>query len=225
MTMPHAGDGRTRRGTRREKDTDSNDANPWDLRYAGDTYKYGREPNDFLREMSGQIPPGPVLSLAEGEGRNAVFLAGLGHRVTGVDGSAVAVNKAQRLAADRGVGDRVDFVHADLADFPIEPSAWAGVVSIFAHLPPPVRRTVHRRLVDGLRPGGVLILEAYTPDQLAHGTGGPPTADLMMDLETLRDELAGLVLEVGREVEREVREGTLHQGKSAVVQVVGRKPT
>lgn len=224
MTMPHAGDERTRQGTRREQVAGPDETNPWDLRYEGDTYKYGREPNDFLREVSGRIPPGPVLSLAEGEGRNAVFLAGLGHRVTGVDGSAVAVDKAKRLAAERGVADATDFIHADLADFPIEPGAWAGVVSIFAHLPPPVRQTVHRRVVDGLRPGGVLILEAYTPDQLAHGTGGPPTAELMMGLETLRDELAGLELEVGREIEREIREGTLHRGRSAIVQIVGKKP-
>ncbi|MDZ7780704.1 MAG: class I SAM-dependent methyltransferase [Gemmatimonadota bacterium] len=198
--------------------------NPWDLRYAGDAYKYGRDPNDFLREMAGSIPSGPVLSLAEGEGRNAVFLAGLGHRVTGVDASAVAVDKGRRLATDSEVASGVHFVHADLAEFPIEREAWAGVVSIFAHLPPHVRRSVHRRVVDGLEPGGVFILEAYTPDQLAHGTGGPPTADLMMDLETLREELSGLKLDVAREVERDIHEGALHHGRSSVVQIVGRKP-
>jgi hypothetical protein len=118
----------------------------------------------------------------------------------------------------------VEAVQADLSDFAIEPAAWAGVVSIFAHLPPPLRRRLHRAVVDGLKPGGVFILEAYTPAQLALATGGPRQVDLLVDLAALRDEFRGLDLEVAREVEREIHEGQLHHGRSAVVQVVGRKP-
>lgn len=196
--------------------------NPWDQRFGGAEYVYGKEPNDFLREMAARIPPGPVLCLAEGEGRNAVFLAGLGHAVTSVDGSGEGVRKTRRLAEERGVP--VEALHADLADFRIEAGAWDGIVSIFAHLPPTLRREVHRQAVAGLRPGGVFILEAYTPAQIPLGTGGPPVAELMMTLDQLRDDLHGLELEVGRESERDVREGRLHGGWSAVVQVVGRAP-
>jgi len=195
---------------------------PWDLRYGGDDYAYGREPNDFLREMAPRIPAGPVLCLAEGEGRNAVFLAGRGHRVTAVDASRMGIEKTRRLAADRGVD--IHAVHADLAGFSIASGVWAGVVSIFAHLPPPLRRTLHREIVTGLQPGGVFILEAYTPAQLALGTGGPPVVELMMELDVLQGELEGLEWVVARELEREIQEGTFHIGPSAVVQLVGVRP-
>jgi len=200
----------------------SDAANPWDLRYGGDDYVYGRDPNDFLREMAHRIPPGPVLCLAEGEGRNAVFLAGRGHRVTAVDASAMGIEKIRRLAAEGGV--EVEALHADLAGYSIAPGVWSGVVSIFAHLPPPLRQRLHREIIAGLKPGGVFILEAYTPAQLSLGTGGPPVAELMMELDVLQQELDGLDWVVARELEREIQEGTLHVGRSAVVQLVGMRP-
>jgi SAM-dependent methyltransferase len=194
----------------------------WDARYSEPGYAYGTAPNDFLREMAGRIPPGPVLCLAEGEGRNAVFLAGLGHAVTAVDASSVGLAKAATLARARAVG--LETVHADLADFAIKEGAWAGIVTVFAHLPPALRARLHTAVVKGLRPGGVYLLEAYTPEQLAFGTGGPPDVELLMTADALRRELAGLELEVCREVERDVVEGRFHSGRAAVVQVLGRRP-
>jgi SAM-dependent methyltransferase len=194
----------------------------WDARYSEPGYAYGTAPNDFLREMAGRIPPGPVLCLAEGEGRNAVFLAELGHAVTAVDASAVGLAKAATLARARAVG--LETVHADLADFAIKEGAWAGIVSVFAHLPPALRTRLHSAVVRGLRPGGVYLLEAYTPQQLAFGTGGPADAQLLMTADALRRELAGLELEICREVERDVVEGRFHSGRAAVVQVLGRRP-
>jgi len=164
-----------------------------------------------------------VLCLAEGEGRNAVHLAGLGYRVTAVDSSAAGLRKAERLARERGV--TLECVHADLADYDLGTARWAGIVSIFAHLPPPLRRQVHAAIPRALRPGGILLLEAYTPAQLDHGTGGPPVAELMMDAASLRDELQGLVFEHLAECEREVVEGKGHRGTGAVVQAIARKPT
>ncbi|MCG5538882.1 cyclopropane-fatty-acyl-phospholipid synthase family protein [Halorhodospira sp. 9622] len=195
----------------------------WDERYADpDEYAYGTQPNTFFASEAWRIPDGPVLFLAEGEGRNAVWLAERGHAVTAVDGSAVGLEKARRLAAERGV--EIETVHADLASHPIEPGAWAGIVSIFGHLPPDIRREVHRRAASGLRPGGLFLLEAYTPRQLAYGTGGPPTAEMMMDLAGLRAELPGLELLVGQEIERWVEEGRYHSGLAHVVQVVAQAP-
>ena len=193
----------------------------WDERYSAEGYVYGTEPNGFLAAKADLLPAGRVLCLGEGEGRNAVWLAEQGFEVTAVDASAVGLHKARALAAERGV--RITTVHADLADFVIEPAAWDGIVSIFCHLPPALRAQVHRRCVAGLRPGGVLLLEAYTPDQVGRGTGGPPTAELMMDAETLRLELAGLDLLELSETEREIHEGVFHNGLGAVVQLVGRK--
>ncbi|PTX91484.1 class I SAM-dependent methyltransferase [Opitutus sp. ER46] len=194
----------------------------WDQRYANASYVYGTQPNDFLVSMAGRIPRGPVLCLAEGEGRNAVFLAERGHAVTAVDGSAVGLRKAQELAASRGVSLVTQV--ADLADFAITPGAWAGIVSIWAHLPPALRQRVHRQVVAGLQPGGVFILEAYTPAQLRHGTGGPKDPSLCMTLPALRAELTGLTFHVGCEIERDVKEGVGHTGLAAVVQVCAHRP-
>ncbi len=195
---------------------------PWDERYAEPGWAFGDQPNDFLREMAQRLPRGRVLCLAEGEGRNAVFLATLGHDVTGVDLSPVGLVKARELAATRGVSIHTEV--ADLATWPIEPGAWQGIVSIFAHVPPEVRGPLHRAVVAGLAPGGVLVLEAYRPGQEERGTGGPSDASRFMTLDVLRRELAGLEFEVGRELEREVIEGRYHTGRADVVQVVARKP-
>jgi SAM-dependent methyltransferase len=196
--------------------------NPWDERYAVGDYAYGTAPNTFLAEKARDLTPGRVLCLAEGEGRNAVHLAAQGHAVLAVDASAVGLAKAERLARVRGVALEVQV--ADLAQFQIEPEHWDGVVSIFCHVPPALRRDLHRRVVAGLKPGGRLILEAYTPRQLEFGTGGPPAPELMMTLAALREELAGLDLIHATETEREVVEGRLHSGRGAVVQVVALKP-
>ncbi len=193
----------------------------WDQRYAGDDYVYGTAPNEFLAGIADRLPRGPVLCLGEGEGRNSVFLAGRGLPVTAVDASSVGLEKARRLARSRGVG--IETIHADLADFPIEFGRWAAIVSIFCHVPPTLRADLHRRVVAGLRPGGALVLEAYRPEQLEYRTGGPPSAELMMDLAALRAELDGLRFEHAIETEREVVEGSLHTGLGAVVQVLAFK--
>lgn len=193
----------------------------WNDRYASDGYIYGEAPNGFLSEVTRHIPAGPVLCLAEGEGRNAVHLAIQGRRVTAVDQSEVGLAKAHQLAKVRGV--EVKTVIRDLQHYHVTPGAWAGIIAIFAHLPPPLRRRVHAEAVLGLQPGGVFILEAYTPAQLALGTGGPKSPELLMTLTILREELAGLEFLIAREIEREVIEGECHTGRGAVVQILARR--
>lgn len=194
----------------------------WNERYAEAGFAYGEAPNDFLAEAAPEIPKGPVLCLAEGEGRNAVFLAQRGHAVVAVDQSSVGLEKARKLASDRGV--EIETQVADLADYAIEPNSYAGIVSIWAHTPPALRRALHRKCVDGLQPGGVMLLEAYTPEQLSLGTGGPPNPAVCMTADALREELAGLEFTTLVERQREVAEGKYHNGLSAVVQLIARKP-
>lgn len=196
----------------------------WDARFSAEDYVYGTKPNEFLVEVTPSLPPAParILSLGEGEGRNGVYFASLGYQVTGVDASAVGLRKAERLAAEQGLS--LTTVVSDLTDFSITPGAWDAVVAVFCHLPMPLRRRVHRAVVEGLRPGGVFVLEAYTPAQLALRTGGPPVRELLYTAEELREDLADLELPILRELEREVVEGRLHTGRAAVVQVLGRKP-
>lgn len=198
--------------------------NFWDERYGQPEYAYGKEPNEFLAAEARRIPKGRVLCLAEGQGRNAVFLAQLGYEVLAVDQSRVGLEKAHALAEERGV--RIQTRVADLGEFEIETEAWHGIISISAHLPPALRMRVHRGVVGGLARGGVFLLEAYSPRQHEiGGFGGPPRgqAEMLMSLEVLREELSGLSLLVGQEVEREVNEGVYHRGRSGVVQVVALK--
>lgn len=196
----------------------------WDQRYSEPGFAYGIEPNDFLAATATRYLPvgGEVLCLAEGEGRNAVYLARQGFRVTGVDSSAVGLTKARALAGEHGV--EVATVVADLAEYDLGFARWDGIVSIWCHTPSALRARLHRAVVAALRPGGVFLLEAYTPAQLEHRTGGPPVADMLMTLAAVREELAGLELVLGEEKVREVHEGAYHDGPSAVLQVVARKP-
>jgi SAM-dependent methyltransferase len=202
--------------------TPAPDAQFWENRYATPDFVFGTEPNDFLRSVAAEIPNGPVLCLAEGEGRNAVFLAMRGHGVTAVDQSTAGLAKARALAAQRNVP--LQTIVADLEVFPVGEQAWSGIVAIFMHLPPGLRRQVLARVAAGLRPGGVFVLECYTPAQIAFGTGGPKDPALMPTLAGLREELPGLEFAIGQEIERDVREGGGHTGRSSVVQVLARKP-
>jgi len=198
------------------------DASFWDKRYAATGYVYGTGPNEFLAAVAAQIPAGPVLCLAEGEGRNAVHLARRGHAVTAVDQSAVGLAKARALAARNGVSLTTHV--ADLSVYAIPPLLWSGIIVIFVHLPPDLRAAVLARSVAGLRPGGVLVLECYSPAQLAFDTGGPRDVALLPTLAALRTELAGLDLLHGQELERDILEGDGHTGRGAVVQILARRP-
>lgn len=196
----------------------------WDERYAEPGYAYGVEPNQFLQEVAERYLPasGRVLCLAEGEGRNAVFLAERGFDVTAVDSSAVGLDKAQRLANERKV--ELKTVVADLRDFPLGVGAWDGIVSIWCHLPSKLRADLHARAVEALKPGGVFLLEAYSPEQLRYGTGGPGHVDLLVSLDALLGELRGLETVRAESLVRHVSEGKYHEGPSAVVELIARKP-
>lgn len=194
----------------------------WDARYEGaNGYLYGTAPNDFVAQVTAGLTPGDTLCLADGEGRNGVYLASRGHRVTSVDISRHGMDKAVQLATERGV--EITPVVADLAHFDLGRERWDLIVSVFAHTAPAVRARLHGAIASALRPGGLFVLEAYTPDQIGRGTGGPPIPELTMNLDDLRQELDGLSIEHGVELVRPVLEGTGHTGAGAVVQVMARK--
>ena len=193
----------------------------WDERYSTEEYAYGAAPNEFLVEKAHYIPKGKVLSLAEGEGRNAVFLAQQGYSVTAVDASEVGLNKARKLAEEKGV--IVEFIYADLADYDLGEKQWDGIVSIFCPLPSTIRKALYKKVMAGLKLNGVFLLEAYTPEQLKYGTGGGNSVDTMQSEITLRLELAGLTFNHLAELERNVVEGIYHTGIGLVVQAIAIK--
>jgi SAM-dependent methyltransferase len=194
----------------------------WDERFAGEGYVYGTRPNAWLASVAGRLQAGSrILSLGEGEGRNAVWLAQQGHRVEAVDGSAVGLAKAQRLAAERGVA--LATTVADLAAYRPEPKSWDAVILIFLHLPPPLRAAVHAGAEAALVPGGRLVIEAFTPRQLALSSGGPRQAELLYEVATLRGDFPVITWEELREEEIELDEGPLHRGRAAVVRGLGHR--
>jgi hypothetical protein len=194
----------------------------WDQRYNRSDYYYGVEPNSFLTDQRDLFfKDAKVLCLAEGEGRNAVFLAKLGCDVTAVDSSQVGLDKLEKLATQSGVS--VNTICCDLNEFVFEENRWNFIVSIWCHLPSALRMKIHRRSVRSLDKEGFFILEAYTPNQLKFKTGGPQDPDMMPTPGALKSELDGLTLKVLQEIERNISEGIGHQGMSAVVQVIAKK--
>jgi len=202
-------------------DQQSTLADQWNSRYSQSEYFYGTEPNQFLKENFGSLSRGKVLCIADGEGRNSVFLAQQGFEVTSVDISHAGIEKTRRLADQRGV--TVDAIVGDLTEFDLGENTWNGVVSIFSHLPSAIRQDLHRRIVDSLAPKGTVLLEAYTVDQIGRGTGGPQDPDYLMGKEMLRREFTGLEFVYLDERERNVVEGAGHTGMAAVVQMIARK--
>ena len=192
----------------------------WNERYTSDDFAYGTEPNSFLASNA-KVLIGPVLSLAEGEGRNAVFLASLGLDVLAIDGSEVGLAKARALAASRGLAIQTEV--ADLTTYEPPESSFGSVVSISAHLPSFIRKRLHRLVERCLKPGGIMLLEAYTLAQLARNTGGPRDPDLLIACRELETEFPNFELILSREIEREVVEGKFHTGLASVVQFIARK--
>ncbi|MGQ9806585.1 MAG: class I SAM-dependent methyltransferase [Chlorobiales bacterium] len=196
-------------------------AEHWNARYSEAGFIYGTEPNDFLNSTFNAIPQGKVLMLGDGEGRNGVFLARQGYRITSVDYSSVGLEKAKHLARTHQVA--IETTLCDLENFTIVPNSWQGIVSIFCHTLKPLRKKLHRAVVEGLVCGGVFLLEAYSPRQLQFGTGGPKQEELLMALDDVRQELDGLSFELAHENERHIAEGKYHTGKSSVIQIIARK--
>ncbi|MCB0832856.1 MAG: class I SAM-dependent methyltransferase [Bacteroidetes bacterium] len=194
----------------------------WNERYADKEYVYGTEPNTFLAEQASLLI-NPVLSLAEGEGRNAVFLATRGLTVHGVDGSEVGLAKARALAKSRGVEIQTDVV--DLALFEPAANHYGSVISISAHLPSAIRSRLYPLVEQCLKPGGILLLEAYSEAQLNRDTGGPKDPDMLMSMAKIKHEFPNFEPVVLRELEREMHEGKYHNGLACVVQFIGKKKT
>ncbi|WP_095589286.1 SAM-dependent methyltransferase [Actibacterium ureilyticum] len=195
----------------------------WDARFDKAGFHFGTDPAAFLTAQAGHLPDGAaVLSVGDGEGRNSAYLAGLGHRVTAFDFSPVAVDKARGRAAELGL--QIDYHRAAVQDWDWT-QVFDAVVAIFVQFAAPEMRA---RMFDGfrqaVRPGGLLLLHGYAPRQVGYGTGGPPDPRHMYTEDMLRDAFAGWQILRLSDYDAEIDEGTGHKGRSALVDLVARKP-
>lgn len=195
----------------------------WDERYASEDYLFGTEPNGFLVSQRHLLKPDmSCLAVADGEGRNGVWLAQQGLQVLSVEASAVALAKAKKLAQQRGVA--IDFEQADLAHWQWGENRFDVVAAIFIQFAPPaLREQMFAGIRHCLKPGGLLLLQGYTPRQLEYKTGGPPVAENMYTEALLRNAFGDMEIMHLREHDDHIGEGTGHSGMSALIDLVARK--
>lgn len=195
----------------------------WNERFSGADYLFGTEPNRFLAARSNLLKRGQkALAVADGEGRNGVWLAQQGLDVVSFDFSPVGVKKARQLAADRGV--TLDSRLADVAAWPWEPNAFDVVVAIFIQFAgPDLRDEIFGGIRNTLVPGGLLLLQGYRPEQLSYGTGGPSCADNMYTSDLLRSAFDGFDILELEEYDSMTSEGKGHAGMAALIDLVARK--
>ncbi len=198
-------------------------ASTWNRRFEGDAFLFGTEPNVWLREHVTLWPAGGrILSVADGEGRNSVWLASKGFVVDAFDLAEVGVAKARRLAERAGV--QVSFTVADCTAFDWQASRYDGIAAIFIQFADPkLRAWLFRRIAEALKPGGVLVLQGYTPRQIEYKTGGPPLVSHLYTPELLRRAFAELEILELSEYDDVVQEGTGHNGRSALIGMVARR--
>jgi cyclopropane fatty-acyl-phospholipid synthase-like methyltransferase len=196
----------------------------WNERFAGDDYLFGTAPNAFLKSQAHRLRRGQTaLLVADGEGRNGVFLAEQGLEVVSVDFSPVALEKAQRLARQRGVRLRTEL--ADLLSWDWPRRRFDAVLAIFIQFAtPPERTRLFQNMKEALKPGGFILLHGYRPEQLQYGTGGPPDADKMYTAMLLRELFADMEILHLVEHDDVILEGKGHAGMSALIDLVARKP-
>lgn len=202
----------------------SSDAEFWNSRYASESYVFGTRPAAFLVDNAHHVPPqSRVLVPADGEGRNSVFLAELGHRVVATDIAEEGLAKARKLAAARGAN--VEFRHLDLQGWQWPDAEFDAVVAVFIQFAPPaLRDEIFSGMKRSVRPGGVVLLHGYTPKQLEYRTGGPSLVEQLYTEELLRTAFCDWELLRVQAYERDLDEGEGHKGRSAIVDLVARRP-
>jgi 2-polyprenyl-3-methyl-5-hydroxy-6-metoxy-1,4-benzoquinol methylase len=194
----------------------------WEERFSNDEFVYGKEPNQFFKEEIDKLNPGKALFVGEGEGRNAVYAAKNGWQVDANDWSENAKAKAEKFATENEV-----FINYNISDFDdllIPTESYDLIVLIFIHVDEILRKKLHRKVLEGLKSGGHVILKAYDENQLKYKTGGPKTKDLLYSLEDIYTDFSELeIVRFSKDV-IEFSEGILHTGKASVIRYVGLKP-
>jgi cyclopropane fatty-acyl-phospholipid synthase-like methyltransferase len=198
----------------------------WNERYGNDTYAYGTSPNEFFKEQIAHLNPGKILLPAEGEGRNAVYAAGLGWEVVAFDQSIEGRKKAILLAEANRV--EIEYLVGEFADHQFEENHFNAIGLIFAHFPAEVKSGYHRMLSRYLKKGGLVIFEAFSKNHLSYvaanpKVGGPKDINMLFSMEEIRNDFPDFEILVLEETEIELHEGPFHDGVGSVIRFVGRK--
>lgn len=193
----------------------------WNERYGAEAYAYGTKPNQFLAENIAFLPIGKVLFAAEGEGRNAVFAAQNGFHVAAFDTSEKGKIKADLLATEKKV--QINYQVGMLDDLGYESNSFDGLVLIYAHFDDSVRASLHKKLIDLVKPGGVILFEAFSKDQIQYPSGGPKKLAMLFDLEEVKNEFNNCDFSYLKSEVIELSEGEFHQGKGSVIRFIATK--
>jgi len=193
----------------------------WESRYTQEAYAYGIDPNTFFGESLKELPIGRLLLPGEGEGRNAVYAASLGWQVDAFDFSENGREKALKLAKSHHVS--LSYTIEDYAHFDPEPQQYDAIGLIYTHMTPDIRTAFHERIAASLKPGGILILQAFSKHQLGKTTGGPKQMDMLFSMDELREDFKGLTIEKLEELDVDLSEGTYHQGIGSIIRMIAKK--
>ncbi len=195
--------------------------NQWDQRYSTEEFVYGREANSFLAKSLEPLKPGKILLPGEGEGRNAVYAAGRGWKVDAFDQSSVGAEKAGRLAREKGV--QINYKACGLEEYPFKKGIYDVVGLVYFHAPGPVRKLLHQKVLEALKPGGLVILEGFHSSQLGRDSGGPPSLELLFTKDLLLEDFGSLEVDLLGEIEVNLNEGLFHSGLAKLIRFRGIK--
>jgi len=194
----------------------------WNKRYSEDEFAYGVAPNVFFAEQLANFPKGKMLLPAEGQGRNAVFASKMGWSVFAFDYSEVAKAKALQLAEQEGVS--IEYAIMAYDDLTLEENEFDFAALIYAHPPVQIRRKMHQDVSKAVKPGGIILLEAFHKDQFGLASGGPKNLPMLYSEEELAGDFEGLEIITMQKETVILEEGPYHQGEAHVIRLVARKP-
>lgn len=193
----------------------------WNERYASNDYAYGTHPNQFLKEQLQQLKPGKILFPAEGEGRNAVYAAELGWDVHAFDSSSEAAKKAARLSASKNLS--INYNISDIDEINYHDNEFDCIALIFFHLHPEKRKSFHTKMINLLKPYGILLLEGFSKKQIKRNTGGPKNISMLFSKEELHNDFSSASTYDIRETEAKLNEGKYHKGIASLIRVIAVK--
>jgi 2-polyprenyl-3-methyl-5-hydroxy-6-metoxy-1,4-benzoquinol methylase len=193
----------------------------WDKRYSEKNFAYGKKPNQYFKQKIDELKPGKLLLPGEGQGRNAVYAAKLGWRVTAIDLSEAAKQRALEFAKENNV--KIEYYVTPLEKFNFSENEFDAAALVFTHFPPGVRYEIHSLIIKSLKPGGVLIIEAFSKKQINNTSGGPKDLASLNSINELSEDFKDLNILESIEMQVNLNEGPYHQGKADVIRMIVKK--